>query len=150
MTFFPARAEPRHAPLHGGCDAFAVVENRRPRDEHIRSCGNRQRGSCRIDASVHFEAACRLDLIDHLPCTADLRQHRVEKVLMPKSGIHGHDQNLIEVLHEVFENGGRSCWINGDADALSHAFDALHGARQIVVSLPVHRTSRFWPAQIRR
>ena len=58
---------------------------------------------------------------------------------MPKSGIHGHDQHLIEVLHDLFENSCGSCWINGDADALSHAFDALHGARQVVVSLPVHQ-----------
>ena len=44
---------------------------------------------------------------------------------------------LVEVLQDFLEHGGRSCRVNRDADAFSRSLDALHGAREIVVALPM-------------
>ena len=119
MTFFSVSAERGPQPLHGGGNAFAVVENRRPGHQHIGSRRNRQRGGGRIDPSVHLEAAPGLHSIDHLPRTPDLRERRGEEMLMPESRAHGHDQDLVEVWHDVFENRRRRCGIDGDPDAFS-------------------------------
>jgi len=58
---------------------------------------------------------------------------------MPESRVHGHNQYLVDVLHDFFENRRRSRRVNGDADAFSQRSDALHGAGQIVVALPVNQ-----------
>ena len=75
--------------------------------------------------------------IDHLARTTDLRERRVEEMLMPESRVHRHDQHLVEVLHDFFQNGRRSRRVDGDADPFSQRLDALQGARQIVVAFPV-------------
>jgi hypothetical protein len=82
----------------------------------VGSRGNRQRGSCHIDPSVHLEAAPGFDSIDHLTRTPDLRECRVKEVLMSESGIHCHDEHLVEVLHDLLQSGRGSRRINGDAD----------------------------------
>jgi hypothetical protein len=58
-------------------------------------------------------------------------------MLMPEPRIHGHDQHLVEVLQDLLEDGGGSCRVDGDPDAFSRRLDALHGAREIVVALPM-------------
>jgi hypothetical protein len=91
-----------------------------------------------VDPSVHLEAAApRFDSLDHLARTPDLRERRVKEVRMSESAVHHHDQHLVEVLHDLLQNGRASRRVNGDADPFSQRFDALHGARQIIVALPV-------------
>ena len=51
-----------------------------------------------IDPAVDLEVAPRFDPIDHLAGTTDLRERRVEEMLMPESRVHRHDQHLVEVL----------------------------------------------------
>src|SRR5215831_12523781 len=69
--------------------------------------------------------------------TRPLRERRGEKMLMPESRVHGHDQYLVEVLHDFFGHRGGRGRVDGNADALPQRFDALHGTRQVVVALPV-------------
>src|SRR5262250_2118260 len=47
--------------------------------------------------------------------TPDLRERRGEEMLMPESRVHGHDQYLVDVLHDFFENRRGSRRVNGDA-----------------------------------
>jgi hypothetical protein len=114
-----------------------VIENRRSGHQHVDSRGNRQRGSGHLDPSVYLKAAPRFDSLDHLARTPDLRERRVKEVLMSESAVHHHDQHLVEVLHDLLQNGRANRRVNGDADPFSQRFDALHGARQIIVALPV-------------
>ena len=90
-----------------------------------------------IDPAVHLEVAPRFDPIDHLARTTDLRERRVEEMLMPESRVHRHDQHLVEVLHDFFQHRRGRRRVDGDADPLSQGLDALHGARQVVVAFPV-------------
>jgi hypothetical protein len=90
-----------------------------------------------VDPSVHLEAAPRFDSLDHLARTPDLGERRVKEVRMSESAVHHHDQHLVEVLHDLLQNGRASRRVNGGADPFSQRFDALHGARQIIVALPV-------------
>ena len=110
-----------------------------PATNIIGSLGNRQRSSCRVDPSIHLEAALGLGSIDHLPRTSYLRKGCVEEVLMPESRVHRHHQHLVEVLQDFFENGRGGCRIYGDADPFAQFLYALHGARQIVVALPMNQ-----------
>ena len=74
-------------------------------------------------------AASLAELVRKLekPRAPDLRDGRREKMLMPESRVHGHDQYLVDVLHDFFENRRGSRRVNGDPDAFSQRSDALHG-----------------------
>jgi hypothetical protein len=61
-----------------------------------------------VDPSVHLEAAPRFDSLDHLAPTPDLRERRVKEVRMSESAVHHHDQHLVEVLHDLLQNGRAS------------------------------------------
>src|SRR5258707_605212 len=37
-----------------------------------------------------------------------------KKMLMPKTRIHGHDQDLVEIRQNLFQHGGGSCRVNRD------------------------------------
>src|SRR6266436_2863336 len=115
-------------PRHGGGDAFAVVENRRSRHQHIGPRGDRPRRRSRIDPSVHLEAAGRLDALDHFARTRNLRERRREEMLMSETRGHGHDQHLVEVRHDLLEHACRRCRIDGDTGAFFQRLDPLHGA----------------------
>jgi hypothetical protein len=117
MTISPFHPSCGPQPFHGGGDAFAVIENCRPGHQHVGSRGNRQRSSCHIDPAVHLQVAPGFGSIDHLARTSD--------------------QHLVEVWHDLFQNGRGSRRVDGDADPLSQCLDALHGARQVVVAFPV-------------
>ena len=78
-----------------------------------------------------------MNSIDHLPRTGNLRERRVQEMLLSESWVHRHDQHLVEVLQDFLQHGRRSRRVNGDADPFSQPFDALHSARQIVIALPV-------------
>jgi hypothetical protein len=54
---------------------------------------------------------------------------------MSESGVHRHDEHLVEIFHDLLQNGRGSRQINGEADPFSQRFDALHGTRQIIVAL---------------
>src|SRR6266568_2303834 len=84
MIFPPLEPSCGPQPLHGGGDAFAVIENCRPGHQDVGARGNRQRSSCHIDPAVHLEVAPPIDSIDHLARTTDLWKRRVEKMLMPE------------------------------------------------------------------
>src|SRR6266446_9298878 len=115
-------------PRHGGGDALAVVENRRSRHQHIGARGDRPRRRSRVDPSIHLEAAGRPDAFDHLARTRNLRERRREEMLTSETRVHGHDQHLVEVRHDVLEYARRRCRINGDTGAFSQCLDPLHGA----------------------
>jgi len=69
--------------------------------------------------------------------TPDLRERRVKEVLMSESGFTVMTSTLVEVLHDLLQNGRGSRRVNGDTDPFPQRVDALHGAREIVVALPV-------------
>src|SRR5947199_153068 len=77
----------RPPPRHAGDDAFAVVEDRRARHQHIRARGDRQRSRGRVDSSVHLEVAARLEAFDHFARARDLRQRRVQEMLVSESRV---------------------------------------------------------------
>ena len=74
---------------------------------------------------------------DHLADTPDLLDCRVNETLMAETWVDRHDQDLVHVLQDFFENRGGAGWVNGYSDALVEGFHALHGTRQIVVAFPV-------------
>src|SRR6266576_1397164 len=77
--------------FHGCADSFAVIKNCRPGDQNVGSCIDHQWCSRRVDAAINLEIAAGPDLIDHLADTANLRQRRVDEMLMSKARVDRHD-----------------------------------------------------------
>src|SRR5215510_9828859 len=81
-------------PLHGRRDAVAVAEDCRARDEHVGAGPNDERGGVRVDPPVDVQVAARPEPLDQLARASDLRQRRVDEMLVTETRIDGHDQHL--------------------------------------------------------
>src|SRR5207249_6676063 len=67
----------------------------------------------------------------------DLREGRVDEVLMSEARVDGHDQDLLHVHEYLFQHGGWRRGIDDHARAFAERFDALYRAMQVGVAFPV-------------
>jgi hypothetical protein len=59
--------------------------------------------------------------------------------LVAEAGVDRHDQDLIQVLQDLFQCRRRGRRVDDHANALAECLDPLHGAVQVVVGFPVHQ-----------
>src|ERR1700740_1073585 len=60
-------------------------------------------------------------------------------MLMPESRIHSHDQHMVEIWEDFFQNRRRSSRVNCPSSTFSKRLNALPRAVQIVVTFPMNK-----------
>src|SRR5215831_15819700 len=76
--------------FQAGRHPFAVTENRRTRHQDIGASRDAERSCRRVDPAVQLQFTAWIDSLDHFAHASDLRQCRLEKMLMAETRVHGH------------------------------------------------------------
>jgi len=97
----------RLAELAAHCgDGFFIVariEDRRAGHEHIRTRRGYFANIVHADSAINLQANVMAAFIDQLAHLRELAQRRGNKLLAAKARVHRHQQDHIELIHEVFE-----------------------------------------------
>src|SRR5262245_39934808 len=93
--------------FHCGRHAVVSAKYRRTCDQNVGSGRNCHWSRHLIHASVDFQLTIGVDLINHFCDPPNLGQSRLQKVLMSEARVHCHDQHLVEIRKNFFQNCSR-------------------------------------------
>ena len=129
-----------------GCGAAAAsagvggAEDGAAGHEHVGAGLGRDRRGPLVDASVDLDGDVEALVVDHLACPADLRHHLVHERLAAEAGVHGHEQQQVDLVEVRLGRLERRLGVDGQADVeaeVPHLVDQLAG----VAHLDVHRAA---------
>src|SRR5215831_1005775 len=126
-------------PVHRCSHALALSKNCCSGDQHIGSGFHHQRSSACINPAINLQITALLSLINHPTHTPYLGQCRVNELLVSETRVDGHDEHLIHVWENCFQNRRGSGGINDHSGTFAQCLDVLHCTMQIGVSFPVNK-----------
>src|SRR5690606_3625304 len=85
--------------------------------------------------AIHFEADVAAALVNQLPHLAQFAQGGGNEGLAAETGVHGHQQNDIELVHDVLEAVDRRGRVEYETTLAAEITDQLQGAVDVVGSL---------------